>query len=138
MDTGYRYFEHTADIGIEARGASFAEAFANAARGLVALLVDPSTLRPRETRDVTITSDGLDDLLVMWLNELLFLYDSEGFLPVEYEFSTLGPEGLRARLRGERVDPRHHTLRGGVKAATYHQVSVVENQGFVARVIVDV
>ncbi|MHB1415152.1 MAG: archease [Chloroflexota bacterium] len=135
----FEYFEHTADIGLLARGPTLGEAFANAGRGLVDLLVNPARVRPREARQIALASENVEDLLVDWLNELLFLFDSEGFVPVVYEVAVSGEARLEATLGGEPFDPQRHEARGGVKAATYHQVAVEKTEeGYVLRVILDV
>lgn len=135
----FEYFEHTADTGLLARGLSLGEAFANAGRGLVGLLVNPAQVRPLEERQVTLAAENLEDLLVDWLNELLFLFDSEGFVPVVYEVAVSGEARLQATLGGEPFDPQRHEARGGVKAATYHQIAVEKTEeGYVLRVILDV
>jgi SHS2 domain-containing protein len=138
VPASYRYFEHTADVGIEARGATLAEAFTQAGLALANLLVDTDTVRPIEWRDVTVEGDDLADLLVAWLNELIFLFDLEGFLTAQFSFSRIGPKDLEARLWGETFDPQRHALRTGVKAATYHQVAVEVGDDVVVRAIIDV
>jgi SHS2 domain-containing protein len=134
----YEYFEHTADIGLRAYGTDLAEVFANAARGLSALMVQPATVRPRQERQVTLPGGDLTELLVEWLNEILFLVDSEGFLVADAVVQEASERGLRATLRGEPADPARHRLLMGVKAATYHQVQVRCDQGCLAQVILDV
>jgi SHS2 domain-containing protein len=138
VPASFGYFEHTADVGIVARGATLAEAFTQAGFALANLLVANDTVRPLVWRDVALDGEDLEDLLVAWLNELIFLFDSEGFLPTRFDFSRIGPKGLEARLWGEPFDPQRHSLRTGVKAATYHQVAVELGDDVVVRAIVDV
>ena len=133
----YEYFEHTADIGLRARGADLAEAFANAGRGLAALIADPSTVEPREQREVSLPPAEPSELLIAWLNELLYLLDAEGFLPSAITVDAVGAEGLAARLRGERLDPARHEVKTGVKAATYHQARVECDGGCLVQAILD-
>ena len=133
----YEYFEHTADVGLRARGADLAEAFANAGRGLVALIVDPSTVEPREERCVSLPPDEPGEQIVAWLNELLYLLDSEAFLPSAITVECVGREGLVARLLGEQMDPARHLVKTGVKAATYHQVRVECEGECLVQVILD-
>ena len=40
MDADFEIIEHTAEIGIAARGGALEEAFANAARGMFSLMID--------------------------------------------------------------------------------------------------
>ncbi len=134
----YEFFEHTADVGLVAHGDTLAEAFANAGRGLTSLLVETGDVRPLEVRQVALQGEGLEDLLVAWLNELLYLFDSDGFVAASFTISTLDASQLRAEIAGERFDPARHRPRRGVKAATYHQVAVASNGGYRVRVILDV
>ncbi|MHB1131453.1 MAG: archease [Chloroflexota bacterium] len=135
----YEYFEHTADLGLRAWGADLAALFASAALGLVAIVVDPRTVKARESRVVELPGAELSELLVAWLNEILFLLDSEGFVAGTFEVSAVGPEGLRAEVRGEPLDQARHAPHGGIKAATYHLASVeCGEDGCQAQVILDV
>ena len=134
----FTYFEHTADVGLAATGRDLPEAFANAARGLVNLLVDPAGVRETTHRQVALVEEGPEELLVAWLNELLFLFDSEGFVPVSFTFAALSETALEATLGGERFDPARHRARSGVKAATYHEVTVECDDVCRLRVILDV
>jgi len=78
-------------------------------------------------------------LLVAWLSELLYLFEVEGFLPVEYEIGNLGDQQLEAKVRGDILDPARHSVKGLVKAATYHLVEVKEVDGrWQVQVVLDV
>jgi SHS2 domain-containing protein len=134
----FETFEHTADIGLAARGATLEELFANAAMGLVDLIVDPSGLGEDTRVDVTVSAQDRDALLVAWLNELLYLLDSQGFLPRRCRIARLTGTELTAELWGDRVDRDRHSLRRLVKAATYHGLRVARQDGrWEARVILD-
>jgi SHS2 domain-containing protein len=131
-------FEHTADIGLAARGGTLEELFANAALGLVDLMINPSGLRDAMRVDVAVSAQDRDALLVAWLNELLYLLDSRGFLPRRCRIVRMTDTELTAELWGERVDPGRHVLRRLVKAATYHGLRVAQQDGrWEARVILD-
>ena len=76
---GYEYFDVEADVGVRAWGRDRAEAFAEAARGVLALGVAPADVEERETRDVRAQAANLEDLLVAWINECVYVHEIEGF-----------------------------------------------------------
>jgi len=134
----YRQLRHTADLAWRLWGASLPELFENAGRALSATLTDRRYLRRRATREVRLTADDREALLVDWLNHLLYLFDIDGFLGRDFQVESLTPERLEARVTGESFDPARHPSRTGVKAATYHQLSIVPaGDGWQATVVLD-
>ncbi len=134
----FETFEHTADIGLVARGRTLEELFANAAAGLVDLMVDPAGLREETRLELTVSAPDREALLVAWLNELLYLLDAQGFVPRRSRILNLTDTQLAAELVGERIDPARHAVRRMVKAATYHELQVQQQGGqWEARVILD-
>jgi len=134
----YRVAATTADSGLFAWGAGREELFANAAAGLSSLMVDPRRLRAGEEREVSAEGLDLPALLVAWLNEWVFLFDTEGFLGRDFEVRELSDTRVRGVGRGERYDPARHRFRDQVKAVTYHRLEVREEGGRLrARVVVD-
>lgn len=136
----YQIIGHTADVGIIATGDTFAEALAWVAHGMFSLITDGERLRPRQAVEVTVSSSDGETLVVDWLNELLYRYETEGFLPVEFDVSVQeSASTLTAVCRGEAVDLTRHELRTSVKAATYHGLSVAHNdRGWEIHVVLDV
>lgn len=138
VDVPFEVIEHTADVGIVARGETLAEVFVNAARGMLQFLIAPDAVRPREQRRRTVEADDMPGLLVAWLNDLLVLLNADGFVPAGFEMLELTDRHLVAVVFGEPVDPSRHHFRLDVKAATYHQLEVRKNAIWQARVIFDV
>jgi SHS2 domain-containing protein len=134
----YRQLPHTADLAWRLWGASLPELFENAGRALSATLTDRRYLRRRATQEVSLTAGDREALLVDWLNHLLYLFDVEGFLGRDFQVESLTPERLQARVIGENFDPTRHPERTGVKAATFHQLSIVPvKDGWEATVVLD-
>lgn len=124
MEAGYLILDHPADLGIEARGKTLAAAFEQAACGLVSVIVDPDSVRPVESRSVTIEAGDHQQLLVRWLTEVLYLYDGLKFFPRDFKIGRLSSRVLEAQVRGEPFDRRRHLIRLDVKAITYHQLEI--------------
>jgi len=135
----FTYFEHTADVGILVEAPDLNGLFADAARGLFALIVEETTPIRAET-EITIELEGneFDYLLFDWLNELLFKFETEHLLLTDFAVN-VREDGLTATARGEFLDPQRHQLGHEVKAITYHQLEVSRTPaGWRARVIVDI
>jgi SHS2 domain-containing protein len=134
----YRQLPHTADLAWRLWGQDLPELFENAGRALSATLTDRRYLRRRATREVRLRAFDREALLVDWLNHLLYLFDIDGFLGRDFQVELLTPDSLVAAVTGESFDPARHPARTGVKAATYHQLSIVPVQdGWEATVVLD-
>jgi SHS2 domain-containing protein len=120
-------------------GSTQAEAFAQAALAMMAVITEPASIRLVDT--VTIESDArtLDLLLYRWLNAIVFEMATRGLLFGQFEVTI---EGLRLKgvARGEKVDRARHAPAVEVKGATLTELAVVE-QGpgrWMAQCVVDV
>lgn len=135
----YSLFDHTADIGVEIRGQDLPELFGEAARALRAVALPEGEVRSILSREVELEAEGLADLLVAWLSELVYLLDAEHLVFDDFQFRVLEPTRLCALLRGEEVDLHRHRPGLEVKAVTYHELEVeLTEQGWRARVVFDI
>jgi len=135
----FEVFDHTADLGLRIRAADLNSLFVEAARALLAVIVsNPDAVEPREARAIRISGSVREDLLLDWLDELLFQFESKQFLVSQTEV-TVGEDGLEAIARGETCDVARHLLAHEVKAVTYHGLKVEEaDGGWLAEVILDI
>ncbi len=137
-DQPFEVIEHTAEVGIIARGRTLGELFSNAAAGMMHFLIAPSAAQRKARRAVAVEAEDLPGLLVAWLNELLLVLNAEGFVPAGYEVTEVTERRMAADVWGEPVDPSRHRFRLDVKAVTYHQLYVRKNAVWEARLIFDV
>jgi tRNA nucleotidyltransferase (CCA-adding enzyme) len=136
---GYAYFEVEADVGVRAWGPGRAEAFAEAALGVLALGVDPASVQEHDTREVRAQGATPEDLLVAWIDECIYVHEVEGFAAHRVTVSRLEGGVVHGLLHGEPLDQGRHQLGTVVKAATRHHVAVADTPaGAEVRVIVDV
>lgn len=133
----FRLIEHTADIGLEAYGSNLAEAFANAGYGLFSIITDLRKVRQVETHNIEVSADDVEGLLFAWLNHLIYVFDVNTLLLKKFEISGMTDNRLKAVCSGEKYDPSRHELKIGVKAATYHTLTVDREKNQV-RVIFDI
>jgi SHS2 domain-containing protein len=134
----FRLLEHTADMGIAASGESLEALFAAAARGVLAVVVDPRQGRVCEERRLEVRGDDREEQLVNWLNEILYLWEMGRFFPVDCRVEKVEGNGVRGVLLGEPFDPLRHEVLREIKAVTYHQLAVQWRGGrWRARIYVD-
>jgi len=139
MHKKYEFIEHTADLGFKAYGSSVEELFEHAAEALFESLIARESVEERTERSIEVEADALDNLIVNWLAELIYLYDTERLVFKSFEVKPIQNNRLKANVRGEILDPARHEIKTGIKAVTYHQLYVKEREGgWEARVILDI
>ena len=135
----YEVFEHTADIGIHAYGSTLAELFLHAAQGMESLMVTPEQVETVTSREMTVEGHDNVSLLIAWLNELIFLFDTEYLLFRDFVIESISETRLSARASGEVYDARRHDLSSAIKAVTWHEASITQSsEGYKARIIFDI
>ena len=134
----FEIMEHTADIGIVAYGADLKQVFSHAAEGLFSLIVDLDTVREKSMRPVEASASDMEMLLASWLNELIYIFDTEYLIFKRFEITEITGEQLTANCYGEQVNHRRHELKRSVKAATYHKLRVEKDNGYRVQVLFDV
>lgn len=135
----YKLLDHTADIGIIASGKDVSEAFGNAAYAMFDILTDIGKIKEESSFEVHVSADNIAELLVVWLNELLYQYEVERFICRRFSINDIDETSLRALVFGEKIDPARHEIRTEIKSVTYHQFRVEKmDDGWEAQVIFDV
>ena len=138
MGKDFDIVDHPADVGIIAYGADVKQAFANAARGLFNLITELDDVKETLYRDIEVTATDKESLLVEWLNELIYRFDTENIIFKRFVITELNDTRLKGRSYGEKVDNSRHELKTGVKAATYHLLKVDKNDGCKVQVLFDI
>jgi SHS2 domain-containing protein len=138
MRDGFEIIDHSADVAIAAYGVDLKKAFANAALGMFSIMIDIGKVKDTTSRDVEVTADDRKDLLVSWLNELLFVFEVEKMLFKRFDISALDETTLKARCYGEKIDPKRHKIKMEIKAATYHMIRIEEGDSVRVQVLFDI
>jgi SHS2 domain-containing protein len=134
----FRIIDHTGDTGVVVYGKSIAELFGHAAEAFFELITEPGKIRESEFREISVEADELEELLVAWLNEFLYLFDTQGLLFRGFEIVHLDGRRLEATARGEAYDEGRHPIKTLIKAVTYHQLEIRQEKGiWKARIIFD-
>jgi SHS2 domain-containing protein len=134
----FQFIDHTADAGILVKASTLEGMFETAALGFSELITRVDFLNCLIQRQLRLQEDDIETLLVSWLQELLYLLDTEDLLFGRFQVNLKGL-ALEATAWGEVFDPEIHTMKTEIKAVTYHQLEVVEDdQGWQAQVIFDI
>ena len=135
----YELVDHTADVGIKAYGKTLSEAFENAAKGMFDIITDNSEIENIGQYNIELEAPDLEQLLVDWLSELLFLNSAKnivfGFFKVELDDKK---NKLSAKVFGEKFNISKHKAGAEIKAVTYHMLNVKNKKPFHVQVLFDI
>ncbi len=132
-----RYIEHPSDVGFEVEGATLEELFANAAIACYSFMTDVDAIDESEERAVEIRSEDLYSLMFDWLDELIFLFESESLVFKRFELK-IDETSLSGVCRGGKFEPGRHEAGIIIKAVTYNMMEIKKNELWHARVVLDV
>jgi SHS2 domain-containing protein len=137
----YTFLDHTADAEFRAFGADLAEALANAALAVASLMWDWDKVMRNVSRAVDVRGRDLPQLVSRYLEEVVFLFESEGFLLAGVDGLHVIKEDHAYRLQavfwGDKLSARY-PLHGAVKAVTYNDMKIEEGDRAMVQVVVDV
>ena len=135
----YELIEHTADVGVKAYGKTLSEAFENAAKAMFEIITDTSEIESIGQYDIDLSAPDLEQLLVDWLNELLYINSTKnlvfGFFKVEINEKE---KKLTAKIFGEKFNISKHKIGTEIKAVTYHMLEVKNKKPIYVQVLFDI
>lgn len=139
----FEVLAHTADVGFRAAAATLPELFATAAEAMFSIEYDLSGVTPEREARVGVEAEDLEGLMEVWLSELLWLHDAEGFVPTAVAVSSLeaGATPLRVAgtIGGAAIGPWFEQTGPQIKAVTLHGLAVRRTaEGWEATVYLDV
>src|SRR5918998_1421792 len=112
----YGWGDHVGELELRVQAATEQEVFADAVRAFGELVSgEDEVMAAAEPRAIAVAGADRAALLAGLLNELVFLAETEGFVPDAMVSVALGDGALEARVRGGRGTPPHL-----VKAVTHH------------------
>ena len=131
--------EHTADAGIEVEANSLPEAFEEIGKAFTEIVTGGKLTEPKNSNPITINANNLDSLLVNFLSDLIFLFDTENFLVSSARIDINIDSGfaLNGTLFGDTYDQLVHGYGVEVKAVSYHLLEVFSGPPSRIKVILD-
>ena len=131
----YTYLDHPSDLYVHIVSNSLEELFEEAAKATFEVMLNTAKVEGRETQEVEIKAKDLEQLLYMWVDYLLLVFDSKSFAVAQAKVEEIKrSEGgsnfiLKAKIFGEEYDPKKHEHRVGVKAMTYSLMRILQAGG---------
>ncbi len=140
MEYDYEIFDHTADVGIIVRGETLEELFEKAAYAMFDIILNAEKIQHAGRYRVSVSSPTLEDLMVDWLSELLYVFSTELFVMGKFDVKIKKLEDgyrLDATCWGEPYRKKKHGIKTEIKAITYHELKVDPERGC-AKVLFDI
>ena len=138
-DEKIKYIEHPSDVGFEVYGDTLEELYANAAIAMYSLMTDVDEIEGDEEREIEINSEDLYSLMFDWLDELIFLFDSESLVMRSFDIAIDESNfSIHGTCKGGKFDPSKHVSGIIIKAVTYNMMQIKKNEIWKARVVLDV
>jgi len=133
----FKFLEHTADMKFQAYGKSLEEAFSNSALALKETIAEKIKIKEKIKKKIKINAKDNEGLLYRFLEQFLFLLDSENFLFSKIKKIKIKDNKLEAEVYGDNAS--NYKFTNTVKAVTYNQM-FVRKQGnkFIIQVVLDV
>ncbi|MBN1446382.1 MAG: archease [Bacteroidetes bacterium] len=143
MINGFEEIDHTADVGLRVFACSLDELVMQAARGMLHLMLEDAGSALQVTADgeklqIAVEAETPDELLHVWLSELLFQMTVTGTFPVDFTVETCTPSELRVLIDLVPLTKDMAAAATEIKAVTWHGLSVEQTaDGWQAQVIFD-
>lgn len=135
----YEQFPHTADIGIRVYGATMKALFKNAAFAMFDIIADLEGLKPSVTESVALQAQDYEELLIAWLDELLYRFYTKQLIFSDFEIEELDESKIKARAFGRPIAANRNRLKTEIKAATYHNLKIDKaSDGYTVEIVLDV
>jgi SHS2 domain-containing protein len=136
MHESYEELEHTADWAIRVIGNDLSHLFTRSSNAMLDLMKIVPVDGTPVSREVQLQAPDTEGLLVSWLEEILFLIDTEHVAPVSCT-CRVSKDGQQ--LNGEIQTLPMMSMRNSIKAITYNELNVLQtNDGFEVQIVFDV
>lgn len=136
----YKQIEHTGDIGIRVYGQNREQLYEHAAYALFDLITDIKNVKPINEWIIEVSGTDQEELLVNWLSELNFVFQTEYRLFCVFNIIDLTETSLKAIVAGETIDRERHKIMNEIKAVTFHGLKMEESKAgnWEAQIIFDI
>jgi SHS2 domain-containing protein len=128
---GFKIIGHPSDTGIEIHAADIEGLFEIAAEGMFSIICRAESVGHGLKKNIKlreISELKLDDLLILWLEKLLYIHETSMMLFSKFEIKKLkigqGVTRLDAVIYGEKINLKKHEVFISIKAPTYHKLKV--------------
>ena len=135
----YKFLDHATDAIIEVTAKNLKEAFAVTANAVINLTLDQDKVEEKDQKVFSAKGKDLRYLLFSWLEEIPFILITEGFAIGRVEFDIIQNDGykINAIAYGELLDVRKHNFKVEIKAPTFYDMEIRQENGVYMRFLLD-
>lgn len=135
----YKFLDHATDAFVEITAKDLKEAFAVTANAVINITIDQDKVEEKEAKEFSAQGKDLEYLLFSWLEEITFVLITEGFAirRIEFDISENGGYTINAKAFGETLDLKKHNFKVEIKAPTFYEMKVEQNDGVFMRFLLD-
>ena len=135
----YKFLDHATDAIIEVRAKNLKEAFSVTADAVINLTLDQDKVEEKEKKQFSANGKDLRYLLFSWLEEIPFVLITEGFAIKRLEFEIKENNGyeIDAIAFGEPLDFKKHNFKVEIKAPTFYEMEIKEEDGIFMKFLLD-
>lgn len=138
----FEIIDHTADIGLLAYGKTKREVFINAAKGMFEIIAGENrNLKENFYDKIKLEAESLEDLLIAWLNELIYIGETRLVILNKFRIKELSDHQIKAEIRGTKINQLCFKVEKEIKAVTYHCLEIKKDEEsglWKAKVIFDI
>lgn len=131
--------DHATDAFIEVRAKDLKEAFLTVAKAVIEITLDQGKVEEKDCKEIVAEGKDLRYLLFSWLEELTFLMITEGFAisRIELDIQKDIEYQIKANAFGEPLDFQKHNFKVEIKAPTFYEMKIEQNDEVYMRFLLD-
>lgn len=135
----YKFLDHATDAFVEVTAKDLHEAFLVTANAVINITLDQDKVEEKEKIEFSASGKDLRYLLFSWLEEITFVLITEGFAIKRIEFEIQKKEGyaILAKAYGEPLDLKKHNFKVEIKAPTFYEMKIEQNNDVFMRFLLD-
>ena len=135
----YKFLDHATDAIIEVTAKNLKEAFSVTADAVINLTLDQGKVEEKEQKEFSANGKDLRYLLFSWIEEITFVLITEGFAIKRIDFDIEENDGYKitAKAYGESLDFHKHNFKVEIKAPTFYDMEIRQDNGVFMRFLVD-
>ncbi len=135
----YKFLDHATDAIIEVTAKDLKEAFSVTADAVINLTLDQDKVEEKDQKEFSAQGKDLRYLLFSWLEEITFVLITQGFAIKRIEFDIEENEGYKitAKAYGESLDFHKHNFKVEIKAPTFYDMEIRQDEGVFMRFLLD-
>jgi SHS2 domain-containing protein len=124
MHKKYDFIDHTADLSVKVYGKNLEEIFINSSTAMMDLICNINMVRPLKSININVSGSTNEQLLVNWLQELLYIHEVKNLLFCSFIIKSITKNNVSGSIQGEEFDKSRHELLNDIKAVTYNKMDI--------------